>query len=159
MIGATGRWEGLDGLSESLLAELRPEAEHRVKRALVHFANELKITLTGARSGRTYKVSKTGRLHVASAPGEPPAVLFGALRNSVGHSEPEWDGWTIAGEVGIGLGKPPAGDRPDPETSYGPRLEFGGIDSRGIRILPRPYMEPTAVRVEPQIEAILEGGA
>jgi hypothetical protein len=138
-----------------MLDEIRLEAEAAMKTALVLFEGEVKKTLTGSRSGRTYKVSKTGRLHVASAPGEAPAVLMGNLRNSVGHSGPEWDGrYTIQGEVGPGLGQEPTGDSPDPGKAYARRLELGGADSRGTMIEPRPYMAPTGQRVEPRIEAI-----
>lgn len=174
----TGHWEGIEGLGMEALAELRPDAEHRVKQALILFQNELKITLTGARHGRPYELGehrvrfvsgsgqravevgftanrgKARRTHIASAPGEPPAVLYGNLRNSVGHSGPEWDGWTIGGEVGVGLGVQATGDV-SPE-SYAARLEFGGTDTRGVRIEPRPYMEPTALRVEPMIDQLFE---
>src|SRR5690554_2285919 len=84
----SGKWEGLEELEESLLAEVRPGAAHSVKQAAMHMQNEVKKTLTGARSGRSYRVSKKGAVHIASAPGEPPAVLFGNLRNSVGHEGP-----------------------------------------------------------------------
>lgn len=143
-------WEGLDGLGEELLRELRPRAEQAVKRAAVYFEGELKKTLTGRRSGRTYRVSRTGTLHVASAPGEPPAVLTGALRNSIGHSRPRWEGLAVSSEVGTGLG---AGNASE---AYARRLEFGGADSRGVYIAPRPYMAPTAERVEPVIGAMWE---
>jgi len=150
-----GRWEGLEGFGDDALNELRPQAEAAVKECAMLGASETKITLTGSRHGRTYKVSKAGPLHIASAPGEPPAVLFGNLRNSVGSSEPVWDGLTVQAEFGVGLGQPPAGGV-DPEKSYARRLEWGGIDSRGVRILPRPYLEPTALRIQPAIERILE---
>lgn len=151
----TGHWEGLDGLGEEALQELRPEAEHNVLRAAIHLVNAIKVTLTGERSGRTYKVSKTGRLHVASAPGEPPAVLYGNLRNSIGMSAIRWEGMTVTVEVGVGLGAK-AGNV-DPERTYARRLELGGLDSRGVRILPRPYIEPTVVREEQALNALLEG--
>lgn len=148
------KWEGLDGLGDDVLRELRPRAERAVKTAAVRFEAELKRTLTGARSGRTYRVSRTGALHVASAPGEPPAVLTGALRNSMGHTEPKWQGFTVSSEVGSGLGVKATGtDDPD---AYARRLEFGGSDSRGVYIAPRPYMQPTSDRMEPVIQQIFE---
>lgn len=150
-----GEWEGLEGLSESLLQEIRPEATIAMKEALVRFEGIIKETLTGARSGRSYKVSKTGRLHVASAPGEPPAVLFGNLRNSVGHNGPTWNRWTVFGTVGVGLGQAPGGATPDPSRTYARRLELGGIDSRGVMIQARPYMAPSAVKAEPIIGALI----
>jgi hypothetical protein len=151
-----GRWEGLDGMGDELLREIRGEAEGNVLAAVVYFASEIKVTLSGPRTGRTYRVSRTGALHVASAPGEPPAVLSGNLRNSIGHSTPTWEGQTVSAEVGPGLGQPPAGGLPDPATTYARRLEWGGVDRRGIRMLPRPYMEPTAIRVAPVLERMLE---
>lgn len=157
MIGfATKAWEGLEGMGVEALEEEKPRAEHSLMMACVYFVSELKLTLTGQRSGLFYKISKTGRLHQASAPGEAPAVLYGALRNSAGHSQPVWDGWSVSAEVGIGLGTRPGGGGADPET-YARRLEFGGIDSRGVRILPRPYLEPTVIRTAAQIDQLLEG--
>lgn len=142
-------WEGLEGMGEEALRELRGTAERSVLSAALYFVGQLKKTLTGRRSGRTYRVSRTGALHVASAPGEPPAVLFGALRNSIGHTNPKWEGWAVSSEVGTGLG---IGGGSDPSNAYARRLEFGGIDSRGVYIAPRPYMAPTEERVRPVIE-------
>lgn len=150
------KWEGLDGLGEEAMEELRPRAEAVVKAAGLYFAGEIKTTLTGARSGRTYKVSKTGQLHVASAPGEPPAVLMGALRNSIGSSEPVWEGDAVSVEIGPGIGTTPGGGDQDPADSYARRMEMGGADSRGIMIEPRPYMAPTELRVTPVIDAMLK---
>lgn len=152
MIGLNGgHWDGLDGLGEQALRELRAPAEQAVKKVLVRFEGEMKRTLTGVRHGRPYKVSKGGPLHIAAAPGEPPAVLRGNLRNSVGHTGPEWDGWTVSGEVGPGLGTPPAGGE-DPGTSYALLQEYGGI-VKGVRHYPHPYVAPTALRMEPIIDA------
>lgn len=154
-------WENLDEIeADELLRELRPGAELAVKMAVVHMEGAVKKTLTGTRSGRTYRVPMTrgrggaARLHVASAPGEPPAVMFGALRNSIGHGPPRWRGRTVEAEFGPGLGQSPS-TGPDPSKSYARRLEYGGVDSRGIRILPRPYMEPTVQREEPRVDRIL----
>jgi len=165
-----GHWEGLEGLGAEALGELRPSAEAAVVDAAVYFVNELKLTLTGQRHGREYTVRKratirktTGknaggltRTYTASAPGEPPAVLWGNLRNSVGASAPVWSPGMVSVDVGVGLGKPPEPGDPDPGTSYARRLEFGGIDSRGVKIAARPYMVPTETRATPRIEQLLE---
>jgi hypothetical protein len=150
-----GKWEGLEGLDEQLLAELRPDAEAKVRRAAAHFSGQIKVTLTGQRTGRRYRVQGSRRNYAASAPGEPPAVMLGNLRNSVGFSEPTWDGPAVSCEVGVGLGARPAGGAQDPATTYARRLELGGVDRRGVRILPRPYIEPTWLREEQAIDAIL----
>lgn len=138
-----GRWEGLAEIGEEELQKLRAPAALAVQRAAIHFSNAVKTTLTGPRSGRIYRVSRTGKLHQASAPGEPPAVMFGALRQSITFSDPIWDGWEVSSEVGTKLNK-------------AARLEWGGVDRRGVRILPRPYFEPTFVREEDAINRILE---
>lgn len=145
-------WEGMDELPNDLIRAERPRATRLVKRAAVLFQNEWKRTLTGQRHGRFYKVSKTGALHRAAAPGEPPAVLIGALRNSIGHTEPKWVGLTVSSEVGSGLG---AGDA---ANAYARRQEFGGVDSRGVYIPPHPHAAPTTQRVEPRIDAMWRAG-
>jgi len=154
-----GEWEGIDGMGEDMLRELRPVAEKAMTAGGIRFRSELRKTLTGTRTGREYKVSKTGALHVASAPGEAPAVLFGNLRNSMGFTEPKWEGWTLAMEVGSGLGI--GSDVGDPEAAvanaYARRLEYGGEDSRGVKIAARPYMGPTELRMEPILDALFRG--
>lgn len=139
-----GRWEGLDTLGQEELQRLREPAETGVTRAGMHLANAVKRTLSGSRSGRFYRVSRKGRLHQASAPGEPPAVMFGKLRQSIAVSDPQWDGWNVEVEVGTNL-------------PYARRMEWGGVDSRGIRILPRPYFGPTVLREQDALDRILEG--
>ena len=155
-----GEWEGLDGMGEDELRALKPKAEPLMWQAGIDFQRALKNILTGERTGRTYKISKTGKLHVASAPGEPPAQLFGILRNSMGFSRPKWEGWMLQMEVGSGLGI--GQDKRDEDAlkaeNYALRLEFGGIDSRGVKILPRPYMAPTAERMDPHIQKLFEDG-
>jgi len=148
-----GKWEGLDGLGQDVLREMRPRAERLMKTAGTVAEGEVKRTLTGARHGRTYRVSRTGKLHRASAPGEPPAVLTGALRNSVGHTDPEWRGWEVYFQFGPGLGVSAGGE----VEGYARRLEYGGADSRGIMIEARPYMEPSVQRLEPQLERLFAG--
>jgi hypothetical protein len=148
-----GKWENLDGMGEDILREMRPKAEGAMVEATVEFVNQLKLTLTGTRTGQPYKVSKTGRMHIASAPGEPPAVLFGNLRNSMGRTPPKWEGWTLNSEVGTGLGVSSAGEI---AATYSRILEYGGFTKPGTYIAKRPYMQPTADRMEPKITAIFE---
>lgn len=152
-----GKWEGLDGMGDKALRAEMKAAERTVLQVVVYAASEVKKTLSGMRTGRTYRVGKN-RLHIAAAPGEPPAVLFGNLRNSVGWSKPVWDGATVSAEFGVGLGTKPKGGVQDPGESYGRIQEFGGIAGNGARIPAHPYMEPTAVRISPKIEDMLERG-
>lgn len=159
------KWEGLEGMGEEALASLRAEAELAIDRAGRHLESAVKRTLGpdgGARTGRIYVVPRSSYKgapagtrnkarenpprHQASAPGEPPARLYGDLARSITHSAPKWDGWEVQTEVGTNLAK-------------ARRLEYGGVDSRGIRILPRPYFAPTVLREEMALEQILERAA
>lgn len=135
-------WLGLEGMGMAELEKLRPTAEKAVERAGRHLSNAVKKTLTGTRTGRIY-VNRRGRKHQASAPGEPPATLTGKLRQSITTSGPIWDGWNVRVEVGSSM-------------PYAARLEYGGVDRRGVRILPRPYFQVTMTREEPAIDRILE---
>lgn len=138
-----GAWVGLDTLGPEELEKLRPKAELGVERAARYLVNAIKRLLTGPRTGRVYPVGRRGRVHQASAPGEPPATLTGKLRQSIAQSDPIWDGWSVTVDVGSAL-------------PYSRRLEWGGVDRRGVRILPRPYFAPAALASEPEIERILE---
>lgn len=60
-----------------------------------------------------------------SSPGEPPAVVTGQLRASIGHQVVEEDG-KIVGYVGVPAGVP-----------YGEYLEFGTS-----KMQPRPFLVP-----------------
>lgn len=148
--GIRFRTEGLDGFSEDLIGETIPAMIRGVEEAEILFVNQIKRELTGKRTGRTYRVPGTKRaVHVASAPGEAPAVLFGHLRNSIGYEKPVHRGDRVTGEVGTGLGIGEA--QGDIANAYARRLELGGTDSRGITILPRPYIRPAQDKVEPSI--------
>ncbi len=151
-----GEWEGLDDLAGELLREVKPMVELSLMKGGLMLEGTIKRMLTGARTGLPYKVSKTGALHIASAPGEPPAKLYGNLGGSVGHSEPVWEGSEVSMDVGPGLGAKPKDGTADPGDAYARRMEYGGADKRGVMILPRPYMEPSAREAEPKMQALWE---
>ena len=152
-----GEWKGLEGMGEEMLREMKPKADRLMWKGGTEFQAALKRKLTGTRSGRTYRVSRTGALHVASAPGEPPAVLFGALRNSMGFSRPTWAAWTVSMEVGSGLGV--GGDGKE-SPAYARRLEYGGVSlhPHPIKIEARPYMAPVSLEMEPVLQKLFEAG-
>lgn len=83
-----------------------------------------KESMMGPKSGRIYKVSRTGKLHQASAPGEAPAIDTGNLVNSIKHER--------AGEEGA---------RTYTHTEYAAHLEFGTA-----KMAPRPFMTPAMVK-------------
>lgn len=91
---------------------------------------------------RKTKTGKTvyGKPHQASAPGEPPAVDFGALRNSIHYVERRGKGI-----VGTNMRKAPA-------------LEFGtnrAGKSHKVRIAKRPFFRPAKARVEKKMGRVI----
>ena len=66
-----------------------------------------------------------------SSPGEPPAMISGALAASIVPGEPYGDGATWAIDIG-------------PTIVYGRIQELGGICGKGYRtnLPPRPYLAP-----------------
>ena len=82
--------------------------------------DRMKQSFALPKSGRVYKVSKTGRKHQASAPGEAPAVLFSTLKNSILTSFPK----QTEGIITIG-------------AEYAASLEEGTS-----RMRPRPFVRP-----------------
>ena len=151
----TGEWDGLEGMAEEVIDALKPRARNLVEDGGVMAESTVKEMLSHPGKGRTYIVSKTGAAHIASAPGDPPAPLFGHLKNSIGHSDPAWvaDGWET--RFGPGLGISATGDE-NPEN-YAKILEFGGITRGLAKILPRPYMEPSIRKLEPILERLFGG--
>lgn len=89
--------------------------ENMAFKRMLEAANEVRNTvletLSGSRSGRTYKVPGTRRTYTASAPGQPPAVATARLRQSVKTSI-EVENRAVVGKVGTDL-------------EYGKALEFG----------------------------------
>lgn len=66
-----------------VVAQIENGSRRNAQAAALLAQREIQQQLTGQRSGTEYKVSKTGRVHVASAPGESPADLSGDLRASI----------------------------------------------------------------------------
>jgi phage gpG-like protein len=141
MIKFTTKWFGLDTLAKEEFEALIKPTERAIMKATLFYEGRVKKKLSGPRSGRIYIVN--GRPHQASAPGEPPASMTGALRQSITHTDVIWEGFEAHAEVGSN--KP-----------YAARLEWGGVDDRGIRILPRPYFSATWEEEEPHMQAILD---
>lgn len=137
------RWEGKDTVAEEEFAKLYPSAEKAVTAATLYFEGAVKRKLSGARTGRIYRIGRRGKVHQASAPGEAPASLTGKLRQSITHSI-QWMGDNVFGEVGTSV-------------PYAAILEYGGVSWNGGRILPRPYMASTYLEEAEAIDAILEG--
>ena len=68
---------------KQVISDIEAGTKMNARRAALYAEAEIKRTLTGQRSGKEYIVSATGKPHVASAPGEAPAVRSGDLRASI----------------------------------------------------------------------------
>ncbi len=84
----------IDVIVNKTIEEIEQKAKQRGYESANVLTNEVKKVLSGQRSGRVYKVNKTGGkpkkrksqkggvTYTASAPGEPPALRFGTLQKS-----------------------------------------------------------------------------
>jgi hypothetical protein len=146
---------GWDEFVTEIVAESEAAAKIAVFDAGNHLREAIVEKLTGTRTGKEYNVrgTKTPIKYIASAPGEPPAVMRGTLRKNVNASNPVVDGDTVSVQVGVDLEAVP----------YARRLEFGGAhrapNGRMISIAPRPYMRPAFVEQEATLNRILERAA
>ncbi len=95
--------------------------------------------LSGMRTGKLYKKPGTNVWYRASAPGEPPAVMFGDLRRSI---KPEVE--VVARVVKSKWGS---------DMLKAPRLEAGDLS---VNLKPRPFIEPSIKKAWPKIERILQ---
>jgi len=138
-----------DSNVDNVIKGLGKEAEDRVRKATHHMRDEVNETLSGQRSGETYKVPGTeSAYYTASAPGEPPASRLGNLRSSIGWKilEKRFLGrMEIIGRVGTPL-------------EYGAKLETGEYPSGPDSQVARPWLGPTFVRERDAVKKILRRG-
>jgi hypothetical protein len=154
--------EGLRELVFELEAQSIRQAQTAVRRAGDFMREKVIEKLTdGKRSGKIYyvpsqkriaegqtrrKARKNPRTYQASAPNEPPAVMRGKLAQNINRSKVEREGDEVRVWIGVDLAKVP----------YARRLEFGGVDKRGVNIEKRPYLRPTFLEQESAIDQILQ---
>lgn len=138
---------GLEGLGSELIRETR-----KVGRSALS-----KVSTVLARRMRQ-KLSKRGS---PSAPGEAPARVEGALRDSVGKDRPRRKGDEMSVTVGPGVGK--AKQRKVDEWKakgvniyeYATLHEHGGIGADGRRYPPRSYARAAEEESEAEIDSTL----
>jgi len=112
------------------LVEVGPEIRKEVKRLIT----------SPPKTGRVYTIR--GKPHQASAPGEAPANLTGALAASVSSR--------VKGSTRLTIGDLAS------KAPHGGVMEFGTKD--GTRILPRPHLKPGALSKAREVkQAILLG--
>ena len=100
---------------------------------------KLKIRAPG-RSGKFYTIG--GRTHQASAPGEVPAGLSGALANSYT--------WTKMTD------QPTSFATAGSNLAYARVLEFGGMNDQGKWVEARPFLLPAFIEAIAQAEKVLK---
>ena len=130
------RWKAKIVLKEDRIKKLTGEMHARALRICQKYAlaaeGHAKKLMTGPKSGRVYVVvtqtrkgRRKKRVHVASAPGEPPAVLTGQLRASFQTWRHGRDAWAVG-----------------PAAEHGLYLELGTR-----KMAPRPFLKPALERV------------
>jgi phage gpG-like protein len=133
--------------AKGAIQQMKGDSFERMVKAVNIARNETLVTLSGNRSGRTYKVPGTSRTYTASAPGEAPAQATGQLRQSVKTSV-DIEGSKIIGIVGSDL-------------PYARRLEFGynETDSAGrhYNMAARPWLRVSCEKATPDILKALGG--
>jgi HK97 gp10 family phage protein len=141
--------------SDEVLQMTDGQVEAAMKGTVETIANRVRLLQTGARTGRIYRIGKTPtkadkaagrkfRSHQASAPGEPPAIWWATLFNSV-RTKVE-----AVSRVGKLLWKGTVGTN----VFYAPFLEFGTR-----RMKPRPLWRRAVLEVRGEIRDIWKRAA
>lgn len=109
-------------------ARLQREAKALVVRTATRIEGTAKLSFADSKTGRPYK--KRGKMHIAAAPGESPAVDEGQLTSSVQ--------WEPTGETSAVVGT---------NVEHGLHTEFGTS-----RMEPRPWLGPAFEEAEESFE-------
>lgn len=120
---------------KQVVADIEAGTNLNAKTAALYAQLQIQRTLTGQRSGKEYTMSKSGKPHIASAPGEAPAVRSGDLRGSISTAPSP----TTKALYYVGSDK-----------EYAPHLELGTKHMR-----PRPFFVETINRALAEIRAKL----
>jgi len=115
-------------------AGMRRKAAQVIRRTTLEIERSAKLSMQEGKTGRLYD-RPGGKVHVASAPGEAPAIDYSVLVNSIQSGFPE----LLTGVVYT-------------TTEYAPVLEFGGV-----RLEARPFFTPAAERAWPEFLARMKG--
>lgn len=122
--------------TKEVVKAIEDAAVRRITEATDEVRNVTLETLSGNRTGRTYRIPGTKRTYTASSPGEPPAVATSRLRQDVKASVGA-EGKKIVGKVGTTL-------------KYGKVLEKGSY-----KMAPRPWLKPSFEKALDRVKRIL----
>ena len=137
---------------DAVIKKLNSRIGANIEKAAIHFQNALKETLSKPGTGKRYRrrgkpgdKRKVGSYHVASRPGQPPAVDMGNLRRSIFM---KYRKSTYSARIGV-------------RSVYARRLEFGGAhttkNGKVITVAARPYLHPTFRRERKAMIRIIAG--
>jgi HK97 gp10 family phage protein len=124
------------------MGKVKKDLENALHAAMLKSAIDLRnavlVKLSGARTGKMYRVPATARMYRASAAGEPPASRLGHLRASYKYLV-TGKGVNSEGVVGSDL-------------DYSHYLEYGTA-----KIKPRPHLKPAFQESKNKIQKHFEG--
>ena len=119
-----------------------------MKKAAIYTQGVARKMIGGTGSGRTYRRGKSGKVHTASAPGQPPARDTGILTSSVSY-DVKVKGPVVTGRIGPDVDKI-KGRAKTSDPEYGLYLELG---TRNMKR--RPWLVPSVIKATPRIIRIL----
>jgi HK97 gp10 family phage protein len=109
---------------ERIAVAMQTRCDQALLETAVWIADEAKARMSDPKSGRMYKVSATGELHQASAPGQAPAIDTGNLAGGI-EAQADGRGKAVAYAT----------------AEYAAGLEFGTR-----KMAARPFFTPTAFK-------------
>ena len=131
------------------LIQILPEAKKRLIAQGLSLERAIKQKLSQAGTGKIYvnKGRKSSTIHIASAPGDPPAIDTGRLRASISTN------WSDSGmaegaigsqaESGDGIKQPSISGNEVFKVVVGTNVEYSvPLEFGNKKILPRPFMRP-----------------
>lgn len=151
--------------TKEVIQSIEKTASKRIHEGVDAVKGSMLETLSGNRSGRTYKVPGTNRTYRASSPGKPPAQATGRLRQSLKTSVGEEKGMIvgIAGTslpYGLMLDKGTRGGK----TIYPRKGKFLVFEVDGKKVFakkvvqgpiaPRPWLMPSLRKALPALRRI-----
>jgi hypothetical protein len=128
----------VDGIGAAALAWAKKEVLGNMMAAVLVLLNSFRKTVGGRGTGRTYRRGKRGRVHQASAPGQPPARDYGDYVNSFDFSVEETAD-EVRGHVGSRMW-----------ATRGIHLELGTS-----RMRPRPHVDQSINAARAGVEQAL----
>jgi phage gpG-like protein len=123
--------------------EIQATLKRNLKTAAVLLEKDIKVSLVIPGDYRSYKRTKSGKVHWSSSPGHPPARDSGRLSASISYVI-EGTGTEMHAKVGT-------------RVEYARALELGCWmwGQRGAHMAPRPFLMPALERCKPRIREIM----